>query len=74
MKLDPSFALAHAGMAHVWGGLHELRNENPDYLVKGLEACAKAESLNPDLPEVLSARALIRVRAGRIMTRRFDWR
>jgi non-specific serine/threonine protein kinase len=59
VKLDPSFALAHAGMAHVWGGLHELRNENPDYLVKGLEACAKAESLNPDLPEVLSARALI---------------
>jgi tetratricopeptide (TPR) repeat protein len=56
-KLDPSFALAYAGIAHVWGGMHEFRNQSPEYIEKGLEACAKGEKLAPELPEVLSARA-----------------
>ncbi|MGH9682694.1 MAG: protein kinase domain-containing protein [Candidatus Acidiferrales bacterium] len=59
VKLDPNFALAYAGIAHVWGGMHEFRNQNLEYIDKGLEACAKAEELAPDLPEVLSARARI---------------
>jgi serine/threonine protein kinase/cytochrome c-type biogenesis protein CcmH/NrfG len=59
VKLDPSFPLAFAGIAHVWGGMHEFRNQDPEYVVKGLEACTQAERLAPDLPEVLSARARI---------------
>jgi serine/threonine protein kinase/Flp pilus assembly protein TadD len=59
VKLDPNFALAHAGIAHVWGGMHEFRSQNPEYVEKGLAASAKAERLAPNLPEVLSARARI---------------
>jgi serine/threonine protein kinase/Tfp pilus assembly protein PilF len=59
VKLDEKFALAYAGMAHVWGGMHEFRSPDPKYIEKGLEACAKASNLAPDLPEVISARARI---------------
>ena len=59
VKLDDKFALAYAGMAHVWGGMHEFRSPDPKYIDKGLEACAKASNLAPDLPEVISARARI---------------
>ena len=58
-KLDPKFALAYAGMAHVWGGMHEFRSPDPQYIEKGLGACGKASNLAPDLPEVISARARI---------------
>jgi serine/threonine protein kinase/tetratricopeptide (TPR) repeat protein len=56
-KLDADFALAYAGIAHVWGGMHEFRNQSPEYIEKGLAACAKAEALAPESAEVLSARA-----------------
>jgi serine/threonine protein kinase/Flp pilus assembly protein TadD len=56
-KLDPDFALAYAGIAHVWGGMHEFRNQSQEYIDKGLDACTKAESLAPESAEVLSARA-----------------
>jgi len=59
VKLDPNFALAYAGIAHVWGGMYELRDQSQENIEKGLEACANAERLAPDLPEVLSARARI---------------
>ena len=59
VKLDDKFALAYAGMAHVWGGMHEFRSPDPKYIEKGLEACSKASNLAPDLPEVISARARI---------------
>jgi len=59
VKLDPNFALAYAGIAHVWGGMHEFRSQDPEYVEKGLEASAKAEKLAPDLADVLSARARI---------------
>jgi len=59
VKLDPKFALAYAGMAHVWGGMHEFRSPDLKYIEKGLEACSKASNLAPDLPEVISARARI---------------
>lgn len=59
VKLDSKFALAYAGMAHVWGGMHEFRTPNPEYIEKGLQACAQASNLAPDLPEVISARARI---------------
>jgi serine/threonine protein kinase/Flp pilus assembly protein TadD len=59
VKLDPNFALAYVGIALVWGGMHEFRSQSAEYVEKGMEACAKAEWLAPDLPEVLSARARI---------------
>lgn len=59
VKLDSKFALAYAGMAHVWGGMHEFRTPDPQFIDKGLEACAQASNLAPDLPEVISARARI---------------
>jgi serine/threonine protein kinase/tetratricopeptide (TPR) repeat protein len=59
VKLDPNFALPYAGMAHVWGGMHEFRSPNPDYIEKGQMAVETAERLAPDLPEVISARARI---------------
>jgi serine/threonine protein kinase/Tfp pilus assembly protein PilF len=59
IKQDPNFALAFAGIAHVWGGMHEFRSPNPEFVQKGLAACAKAEWLAPDLADVLSARARI---------------
>ncbi len=57
VKLDPDFALAYSGIAHVWGHMHEFWGQNLEYIQNGLEACAKTESLAPDLPEGLSARA-----------------
>jgi non-specific serine/threonine protein kinase len=59
IKQDPNFALAYAGVAHVYGGMHEFRSPHPDNVQKGLAACAKAEWLAPDLADVLSARARI---------------
>src|SRR5271156_327429 len=59
VKLDANFALAYAGMANVWGGINEFRGHDPKNVEHGLEACAKAERISPDLPEVLSARARI---------------
>lgn len=57
VKLDPNFALAHAGIAHAWGQKHEFDSQKPEYIEEGLKACSKAEELGPDAPEVLSARA-----------------
>jgi tetratricopeptide (TPR) repeat protein len=59
VKLDSNFALAYAGMANVWGGINEFRGHDAKHVQSGLEACAKAERISPDLPEVLSARARI---------------
>src|ERR1700691_2544631 len=59
VKLDSNFALAYAGMANVWGGINEFRGHDPKHVQSGLEACAQAERISPDLPEVLSARARI---------------
>jgi serine/threonine protein kinase/Flp pilus assembly protein TadD len=59
IKQDPNFALAYAGIAHVYGGMHEFRSPHPENVQKGLAACAKAEWLAPDLADVLSARARI---------------
>jgi len=57
VKLDPNFALAHAGIANVCGIIHEFREQNPKWIERGLAACSKALTLEPSLPEALASRA-----------------
>jgi serine/threonine protein kinase/Flp pilus assembly protein TadD len=59
IKLDPNFALAHAGIAHLCGLIYEIREQNPKWIERGLAACDRSTALEPDLPEVLVARARI---------------
>jgi serine/threonine protein kinase/Flp pilus assembly protein TadD len=59
IQLDPNFALAHAGIAHLCGLIFEIREQNPKWIERGLSACDRAAALAPDLPEVLVARARI---------------
>ena len=59
IQLDPNFALAHAGIAHLCGLIFELRDQNTKWIEKGLSACDRAMALAPDLPEVMVARARI---------------
>jgi serine/threonine protein kinase/Flp pilus assembly protein TadD len=60
IRLDPNFALAHAGIAHLCGLIFEIREQdNPKWIERGLAACDRATALAPDLPEVLVSRARI---------------
>jgi serine/threonine protein kinase/Flp pilus assembly protein TadD len=59
IEVDPNFALAHAGIAHLCGVIFEVRDQSPNWMERGLAACDRATSLAPDLPEVLVARARI---------------
>ena len=59
IQLDPQFALAHSGIAHLCGLIFEVREQNPKWIERGLAACDRATALAPDLPEVLVARARI---------------
>ena len=57
IRLDPNFALAYAGIAHVCGALAEYQGGYPQWITKGLDAAERASKLQPDLPEAFSARA-----------------
>jgi tetratricopeptide (TPR) repeat protein len=57
VQLDPHFALAHAGIAHLCGLIYQLREQNSKWIERGVAACDRAAALAPDLPEVLVARA-----------------
>ncbi|MFZ0634228.1 MAG: protein kinase [Candidatus Acidiferrales bacterium] len=57
IRLDPNFALAYAGIAQVCGALVEYQGGDPQWITKGLDAAERASTLQPDLPEALSARA-----------------
>ena len=57
IQLDKHFALAYAGIAHLCGLIFELRDQSPDWLSRGIDACDRAMALAPDLPEVMVARA-----------------
>ncbi|MGA2456575.1 MAG: protein kinase [Terriglobales bacterium] len=59
IQLDPNFALAHAGIAHLCGLSYEIFEKNQKWIERGLAACDRATALAPDLPEVLVARARI---------------
>jgi serine/threonine protein kinase/Tfp pilus assembly protein PilF len=57
IQLDPNFALAHAGIAHLGGLIYESREQSDEWISRGLAACDRAMALAPDLPEVLVARS-----------------
>jgi serine/threonine protein kinase/cytochrome c-type biogenesis protein CcmH/NrfG len=57
IQLDPKFALAHAGIAHLCGLIYEVHEQNSKWIERGLAACDRATALAPDLPEVLVARS-----------------
>ena len=59
IQLDPNFALAHAGVAHLCGLIYELRDQSQKWIDRGLAACDRSTALAPDLPEVLVARGRI---------------
>lgn len=59
VKLDPNFALAHAGIAYICGIIHEIREHNPKWVERGEAACLRALELDPNLAEALVARARI---------------
>jgi serine/threonine protein kinase/cytochrome c-type biogenesis protein CcmH/NrfG len=59
IRLDPNFALPHAGIANVCGMQFDLHGRDPRWIEKGLAAANRAFELEPQLPEALSARARI---------------
>ncbi len=59
IKLDPNFALAHAGVAYICAIIHEIREHNPKWVERGDAACNRALELDPNLAEALVARARI---------------
>ncbi len=59
IKLDPSFALAHAGIANVCGMYYELHGRKPEWIEKGEAACKRALGIDSQLAEGLVARARI---------------
>lgn len=59
VALDPSFALAHAGLAYTCGLFYEWHEHEPRWIEKGLAACERALQLEPQLAEALAARAKI---------------
>ncbi len=65
IKLDPSFALAHVGIAHVCGRIYELHDRNPRWIERGWAACERALLLDPNLHDGLAARARIYYAQGK---------
>jgi serine/threonine protein kinase/Flp pilus assembly protein TadD len=59
IKLDPNFALAHAGVAYICAIIHEIREHNPKWVERGEAECNKALQLDANLAEALVARARI---------------
>jgi serine/threonine protein kinase/Flp pilus assembly protein TadD len=57
IEIDPNFALAHGGIAHLCGLIYEVREQSTKWIERGLAACDRATALAPDLPEILVARA-----------------
>ena len=59
IQLDPNFALAHAGIAHLCGLIYEYREQKPEWIERAKAACERAAAIVPDLPEILVAQARI---------------
>jgi TolB-like protein/cytochrome c-type biogenesis protein CcmH/NrfG len=59
IKLDPSFAAAHAGVANVCGMYYEFHGRDPKWIEKGKAAYERALTLDPQLAEGLVAKSRI---------------
>jgi non-specific serine/threonine protein kinase len=59
IQLDPNFALAHAGIAHLCGLIYEYREQKPKWIERAKAACERATVLSPDLPEILVSHSRI---------------
>jgi TolB-like protein/tetratricopeptide (TPR) repeat protein/tRNA A-37 threonylcarbamoyl transferase component Bud32 len=57
IALDHNFALAHAGIAYACGLFYEWHEQNERWVERGLAACERALSMEPQLAEALAARA-----------------
>ena len=49
IALDSTFALAYAALGHVCGRVHRHYDQNPQWMKKGIEACERAMTLEPQL-------------------------
>jgi len=56
LALDPNFALAYAGLAHACGYYAEFREQHSRWVEKGMAACERGLSLQPNLPDLLAAK------------------
>ncbi|MGH9602751.1 MAG: TPR end-of-group domain-containing protein, partial [Terriglobales bacterium] len=57
--LDPTFALAYAGVGQLCGVIYEVREQHARWIEKGLAACEKGMALQPELAEILVARGRV---------------
>ena len=57
VRLDPDFALAHAGIANICGMMYEWHERNPRWIERGVSECDKALLSDPHLAEALAGRA-----------------
>src|SRR5216683_2148696 len=66
IALDPNFALAHAGIAHVCGLLHYFHEPQAKWVQRGMAACERALKADPGLAEGLAARAFVLYAQGKL--------
>jgi serine/threonine protein kinase/tetratricopeptide (TPR) repeat protein len=59
IRLDPKFAHAYAGVGLVSGILYYWHGGEQEWVDRGLQACERALTLVPELPEALATRATI---------------
>ncbi len=57
IRLDPNFALAHAGIANISGMQFEMHGRDPRWIEKGLAAANRSFELDPENPGVIASRA-----------------
>jgi non-specific serine/threonine protein kinase len=57
IALDPGFALAHAGLAHVCGHFYVWHEKEMRWIEKGFAACDRALALDPQIAEAYAGRA-----------------
>ena len=59
VAMDPNFALAYAGIAHVCAQHHYHYGRDPVWMERAEAASQKAVAMSPDLPEALVAQAWV---------------
>jgi serine/threonine protein kinase/cytochrome c-type biogenesis protein CcmH/NrfG len=57
IRLDPNFALAHAGIANICGMQFEMHGRELRWIEKGVTAANRSFELDPENPEALASRA-----------------